>query len=130
MRLLGIDYGTKRVGIAISDESAFIAREFSVLSPKEFLKRIPKLVDEQEIGKLVVGLPLNMQGKHSKKTEEVVSFISELEKILNIPIVSSDERLSTVMAHRLPGGRAKTDSLAAQIILQNYLDSERNKNNE
>lgn len=128
MRLLGIDYGTKRVGMAISDESAFIAREFSVLSPKEFLKRIAKLVEEQEIGTVVVGLPLTMQGKHSQKTKEVVLFISELEKILDIPIVSSDERLSTVMAHRLPGGRAKTDSLAAQIILQNYLDSERNKN--
>ncbi len=127
MKILGIDYGTKRVGVAVSDELELIARELIVLSPKEFGKRIAKITEDQDIGEIVVGLPLNMDGKDSKKTLEVREFINELKEKLPLPIVECDERLSTVMAHRLPGGRAKTDSLAAQIILQNYLDIKRNK---
>lgn len=127
MRILGIDYGTKRIGIAVSDESELIARELIVLSPKEFLKRVGKIIEDQDVKKIVVGLPLNMEGKETEKTKEVNAFVTTIKALLGIPVATFDERFSSQMASKLPGGRSQVDSLAAQIILQNYLDAKRNK---
>lgn len=126
MKLLGIDYGTKRIGLAVSDESFTLARELNILSPKEFFDQINSLVAEHEVSGIVLGLPLNMDGQDSDKTREARAFASQLEGLVKVPVHMMDERLSSVMAEALPGGRANTDSLAAQIILQNYLDKNRN----
>ncbi len=122
MKILGIDYGEKRVGLAISDESQVLARELDILSPKEFWKQIPELIEKNQITQIVVGWPLNMSGQVTQKTKEVESFKLKVESETGLPVEVVDERLSSQMAGNLPGGKTKVDSLAAQIILQNYLD--------
>ena len=122
MKTLGIDYGEKRIGLAISDESRTFARELGILSPKEFWARINAIIAENQITQIVLGWPLNMAGAETKKTEEVAKFKSEVAKKTGLPVAVSDERLSSVMAQKLPGGNKNIDSLAAQILLQNYLD--------
>lgn len=127
MKILGIDYGTRRVGLAISDDSKTLARELSILSPKEFWQGIKELVSQEGIERVVIGLPLNMSGEATHTTRDVQEFSDRLEKQLaqeklTVPVEFMDERLSSVMAEHLPGGRTNVDSLAAQIILQNYLD--------
>ncbi len=125
MRILGIDYGSKRVGLAISDESHTLAREFGIQSPEQFWKEIEGLVAEQEIERIIIGLPLNMSGEPTDSTRRVQEFCDKLEEKVSIPIEYMDERLSSVMAGNLPGGKKDIDSLAAQIILQNYLDRQK-----
>jgi putative Holliday junction resolvase len=126
MKVLGIDYGEKRIGLAISDETRTFARELDILSPKEFWSSVNQLIENHQIIKIVVGWPLNMSGQETKKTLEVKSFKEKLEKQLKITVEIMDERLSSQMAEHLPGGKKNVDSLAAQIMLQNYLDKNKN----
>lgn len=126
MRVLGIDYGEKRIGLAVSDESQTLARELTILSPKEFFSQLPRLVLEYEIETIVIGWPLSMDARITAKTREVESFEQELRKIVSVTLERMDERLSSSMAEHLPGGKKNIDSLAAQIILQNYLDKNKN----
>jgi putative Holliday junction resolvase len=122
MKILGIDYGSKRVGLAISDESLTLARELTILSPKDFWSQIEELVKKEDVSRIIIGLPLNMTGGQTDSTRRVQDFADKLEALLNVPVEYMDERLSSVMAGNLPGGKRNIDSLAAQIILQNYLD--------
>jgi putative Holliday junction resolvase len=121
MKTLGIDYGEKRIGLAISDESMTFARELTILSPREFWDQIPAIIQENQVTKIALGWPVNMSGQETKKTLEVKSFREKLEK-LGIVVDIIDERLSSQMASHMPGGDRNVDSLAAQILLQNYLD--------
>lgn len=123
MKILGIDYGVKRIGIAVSDESQTFARELTVLSQKDFQSKLPELIKDYEVESVVFGLPLNMQGNDSAKTKEVREFAAKVELLIKIPVKFQDERFSSQMAQNLPGGNRNIDSLAAQILLQNYLDS-------
>lgn len=125
-RVLGIDYGEKRIGLAISDESRTFARELKILSPKEFWESLNLLILNDSIGLIVLGWPLNMNGEMSEKTREVESFKLQVTNKTGLPVKIMDERLSSQMAENLPGGKKNVDSLAAQILLQNYLD----KNNK
>jgi putative Holliday junction resolvase len=125
MKILGIDYGEKRIGLAISDETQTFARELAILSPKEFWQQIPGLISEHSLVKLVLGWPLNMRGEETKKTLEVKMFKEKLKKLISIPVNTIDERYTSQMASHLPGGNKNLDSLAAQIILQNYLDRQK-----
>jgi putative Holliday junction resolvase len=127
MRILGIDYGEKRIGLAISDESQTLARELDILSPKEFWQSLNLLILNHSIGLIVLGWPLNMSGEKTKKTEEVESFKLKVENKTGLPVEIIDERLSSQMAQHLPGGNKNIDSLAAQILLQNYLDKQKAK---
>jgi len=138
MKILGIDYGEKRIGLAISDESQTLARELDILSPKEFWESLNLLILNHSIAKIVLGWPLNMSGEETKKTEEVKSFRTKLIKKLSakggsapggkvesetgLPVEITDERLSSQMAEHISGQKKNLDSLAAQILLQNYLD--------
>lgn len=122
MKALGIDYGEKRIGLAVSDESQTFARELFIRSPKEFWKEIKKIVEENEVSVIVVGWPLNMSGEKTDKTREVESFTEKLEKFIEIKVELMDERLSSQMAESISGSKKNIDSLAAQILLQNYLD--------
>ncbi len=126
MKILGIDYGTKRVGLAISDETQTLARELNILSPKEFWWGIKDLIESESISRIVIGLPLNMSGEATHSTEAAQKFYDELQlRFPEIPLEFMDERLSSVMAESM-GRKKDVDSLAAQIILQNYLDRAKN----
>ena len=127
MKVLGIDYGEKRIGLAISDESQTFARELDILSPKEFWQSINQIIKDQEITKIVLGWPLNMSGEETKKTEETKKFKEKLEKLTEIKVEITDERLTSQMAQNISGGTKNLDSLAAQILLQNFLDKIKNK---
>jgi putative Holliday junction resolvase len=126
MKILGIDYGTKRIGLAISDESQTLARELSIVSPKEFATGIDGIIADEGVAEIVVGLPLNMDGGDTDKTREAREFARQLEKkSLSVHLV--DERLSSAMAANAAGTEKNIDSLAAQMILQTYLDRQKIK---
>jgi len=135
-RYLGIDYGEKRIGLALSDPTLTIAQAYKTIhfvSTKDLLKQIGNLVKELHIEKIILGLPLTMKGSDSQKTREIRVFGEKLTLTLGIPIIYFDERLSTVRAHQIlkelgkqpSKSRQKLDQLAAQQILQTYLDKER-----
>lgn len=130
MKILGIDFGTKRIGLAISDETQTLARELEILSPQEFWGKIEKLLAEEEIEKIVLGMPINMSGEVTQKSKEVQDFSDELQSRISTPVEMVDERLSSVMAENLSGqmsgSHEQIDSLAAQIFLQNYLNQNKN----
>lgn len=128
MKILGIDYGEKRIGLAISDESQTLARELEIVSPKKFWDNIKKLIVDESISKIVVGWPLNMDCGTTKKTEEVRQFIEQLGNLTDLRVEKVDERLSSVMAGKIAGSQKNIDSLAAQIILQTYLNRQKSQN--
>jgi putative Holliday junction resolvase len=121
-KILGIDYGSKRIGLAISDESQTFARELDILSPKEFWWQIKNIIKDNQISQIVLGWPLNMSGEMTEKTKEVENFKLELESKTGVLVEIMDERLSSKMAENISGSKKNLDSLAAQILLQNYLN--------
>jgi putative Holliday junction resolvase len=134
MRILGLDFGTKRIGVAISDELLLTAQGLDTIQRRDLesdLALIKGIVDSNDVCEVIVGLPLNMNGTYSEKTKEAVLFAGELEKAISVPVKTWDERLTSMQADRamLEGdmSRAKrrklSDRLAAQIILQSYMDS-------
>ncbi|NOY85778.1 MAG: Holliday junction resolvase RuvX [Deltaproteobacteria bacterium] len=134
-RILGIDWGERRVGIALSDESHTIASPHSVLvrspSINKDLGRIFGLVNEHDVERVVVGIPIRMDGTQGPSADKVVEIVEKLRNLLDVPVVTWDERLSTAEAQKvLIGGdvsRRKrkdvVDRVAAALILQTYLDS-------
>jgi len=142
MRVLGIDYGRRRMGLAISDEAQFLARPLDAYlrtrSLKKDLESLAHLAREHEVGSVVVGLPLNMDGTKGEMALEVEEFVVQLQAVANIDVVVSDERLTSVEAERvLLEGDVKRkdrkrlrDGLAATLILQGYLDSQAYANAE
>ncbi len=134
MRILGLDLGTKRIGVAVSDELLFTAQGMETIYRKDLpsdLNKLKSVISQNNIEEIVVGLPLNMNGTHGPKADEVVRFVESLSKVTSVPIRTQDERLTTVQANRAlleaDMSRSKrkmlADKLAAQFILQAYLDS-------
>ena len=134
MRILALDYGTKRVGVAISDELEMIATPLGYLDaqPREkLLDQIAQLVAERGVGLVVVGMPRNMDGSYGPAAEQVREFVEMLEKQLSVPVKTWDERLTTAQAEKLllqadvsrKKRKKKVDQIAAAILLQSYLDS-------
>lgn len=132
-RIMGLDFGTKRMGVAISDGLLLTAQGRDSIYRTDLasdLEVIKKLIVENDISEVVVGLPLNMNGTYSAKTTETVEFVNNLAKVAAVPVKTWDERLTSLQAERAlleaNMSRAKrkklSDKLAAQIILQNYLD--------
>ncbi len=133
MKILALDIGTVRIGIATSDIMEIIASAYETYRRKnlsEDVKYIAKLVSNLSVGEIVIGLPLKLDGTAGQSVEMAKTFGAELEKIVSCPIIYQDERLSTVSAERIlieSGMRRekrkdKIDSVAATIILQTYLD--------
>ena len=133
-RILGLDYGERRIGIALSDPLGIIAKPFTVLDRKirpDYISQLSEIILNKQITAVVVGLPLTLMGKKSKQTEIVVSFINQLKATLSVPVITIDERLSSVAAEKsLQEQSIKTghnkgmiDETAAAIFLQEYLDS-------
>ena len=133
-RFLGIDYGTKRIGLAISDETGQIAFPLCALEnsgQRRVAVEINKIVTERKVETLVLGLPLNLDGSRGIAAENVAHFADILKQYVSVPVESWDERLSTRMAERamIEGGLSRSrrkqsiDQATAQIILQSYLDA-------
>ncbi len=133
-RILGLDVGDRRIGVAISDPLHIIASPLSVIDRKidpNYVGAIQKIIDEREVEAVVVGLPLTMKGLESSQTEKVIKFNEELSQHINIPIHSIDERLSSVTAEssliqqgiKTGHNKGDIDKTAAAIFLQEYLDS-------
>ena len=121
-RLLALDVGSRRVGLAITDDSKLISQPMPyTVDPSELSRTIKELTNDYEIEKIVVGLPKTMAGKESKQTEAVRNLINHLD--LSVPFEFFDERLTTRQAEGLArlGSTLPIDSLAAQQLLEQYL---------
>ena len=136
-RYLCLDYGTKRIGVALSDETLSLASpaQYLEINPfKVFLEQLRKITTDKQVTLIVIGIPRNMDGSYGPAAEKAREFVSRLKELFVIPIVTVDERLSTVEASRRlqeSGKNAKEqksiiDSNAARIMLQSYLDSKSN----
>jgi len=124
--ILALDYGHKRVGVAIAHAIARLPRPLTTLQNTETLSAdIKKLVDQEDAGLVVVGLPRGMDGGYTQQTRDAEAFAQELSGILTVPVELSDETLSSVDAESSLGGRShakgEIDALAATIILERYL---------
>jgi putative Holliday junction resolvase len=132
-KVLGIDLGDARVGLAISDDLGMLAHPHSTLTVAQgqLTERIAALVRERGVDTVVVGMPRNMDGSHGPAAEKTRVFVEALRKLIDVPVLTWDERLTTVSAQRAlqeAGRKAKdqksvVDQVAAQIILQGWLDA-------
>lgn len=128
MRILGVDHGTKRVGLAISDETGTVATPVGYVGS---VAEVVRTATERGAGKIVVGVPRRLDGTTSEQTERTLAFIAALERATSLPVARWDERLTTAQAERvlLEGNvrradrKEKRDQLAAQLLLQSYLDA-------
>lgn len=143
MRILGLDFGDRTVGVSVSDPFGWTAQGLEVIrrkdepALKETIKRLSEIIKEYEVTLIVLGYPKNMNNSEGARCEKTLVFKAKLERAFKVPIVLWDERLSTVAANRslmeADLSRAKRatviDKQAAIFILQGYLDSIANKNN-
>lgn len=138
MRVLGLDFGEKRIGVAVSDPLGIIAQGVTVIERKtieEDLKAINAIISEYGAESIVVGMPINMDGTKGKSADKVAGFVELLKASAGIPVATYDERLSTKESEKFlissDVSRRKRknviDKVAAQLILESYL--ERLKNN-
>lgn len=134
MRILALDVGEKNIGLAISDELGLIAQGLPTLrrqTKDKDTSTIADIVKDRDVTEIVVGMPLNMDGSLGKSAKEVTSFLEDLRKKVNLPMKVWDERLTSVQAEKVmleadlsrKKRKRKIDKLAAQLILQSYLDS-------
>ncbi len=130
-RILGLDFGRARIGVAISDELQMLAHPLETIpANEEPVSRVAEIVREKKVDHVVAGIPRQMNGQIGTAATEVLEFVEKLRAILPCPVVTWDERLTTVAAHRaLRDAGKKTrdtrgyvDQVAAQMILQSYLD--------
>lgn len=132
-RILSLDFGEKRIGVAVSDPLNIIAQSVGTIErkgTKNDLQKVGELVREYEAGKLIVGLPLNMDGTEGKSANRAMDFVKELKKAIKVEVEMLDERLTTAQGERIfleadmsrKKRKENLDKIAAQLILQNYLD--------
>ncbi len=140
MRVMGLDYGDKTVGVAISDELLVTAQPIETIERERANKlrktyqRIGALISEYRVGKIVIGRPLNMNGTEGERVETTRAFADELSRRTGLEIIEVDERLTTVEANRIleetgvanSARKEYIDKMAAAIILQSYLDLQTN----
>jgi putative Holliday junction resolvase len=134
MRMMALDHGTRRIGVAVSDEMKMIATPLEYIPAEPFekvIERLQQLIREKEVELILIGMPRNMDGTFGPAAEKVNAFITALQPHITTPIKKWDERLTSVMANRalLEGNvrrrdrKEKVDKMAAAILLQSYLDS-------
>jgi putative Holliday junction resolvase len=124
MRVLALDFGSARCGCAISDPSGTLARPLAVIEPPE-PKIVAEIVAEHEVERVVVGLPVTMSGEEGEQAASSRAFAADLKRVLDVPVETYDERLTTKMAQQSAraGATAAEDSLAAAHLLESYLAS-------
>jgi putative holliday junction resolvase len=129
--ILALDLGRARIGVAISDELQLLAHPLeTILADKQAIQRLAQIIREKKVDHVVVGIPRQMNGQIGVAATEALRFVEKLRTILPCPVVTWDERLTTVAAHRAlreagkktRDTRAYVDQVAAQMILQGYLD--------
>ena len=137
MRILGLDYGDKTVGVAVTDELGFTAQPVTTVVRERSSKlrktyqELEKIIERYSVEKIVVGMPYNMDGSEGERTEKTRAFISELSRRTGLEIIEVDERLTTVEADEVlqdmgvPASERKAyiDKIAAAIILKSYLNT-------
>jgi len=131
-RIMGLDMGDRRVGVALSDPLGILASPLTIISRTDEeadIEAIIAIARQYEVGRIIIGLPLSMDGSLGTQANKVKEFAAELSCQMDIPIEFKDERLSTVLAKRIVRNVRKTnretryDAAAAALILQSYLDS-------
>lgn len=133
-RLLALDVGERRIGVAVSDPTGIVARPLTTIvraSRKKDFKNIARLVEENQVGKVVVGLPLSLDGTEGPQAQQIRRYGERLAQTLSVPILFWDERYSTVTAKELLKDRGKRrsarediDAVAAAVFLQSFLDAQ------
>ncbi|MBI3586854.1 MAG: Holliday junction resolvase RuvX [Ignavibacteriales bacterium] len=134
-RILGIDYGSKRIGISMSDPLHIIATSLATIpNDSHTFEALTEIVQREHVACIVVGMPLNLKGEKAQKAQEVMEFIQQLKKKIDIEILMWDERFTSSLAHdtllrmgtkkkERRTNKGRVDSMAAAIMLQNFLDS-------
>ena len=136
-RIMGLDVGEARTGVALTDPMRILSSPFEVIqvtTPEADIARIQEIIREQEVVEIVAGIPLNKEGGRGPQAEKVAAFVEQLRAVVDIPVEMIDERYSTAAAHRtmktlkVKGKKKKkvVDQLAAAEILQTYMDRKRN----
>src|SRR6266404_5575731 len=134
MRILALDHGTKRIGVAVSDEMKMIATPLEYIPAEpfaEFLARLREILREKEVELIIIGMPRNMDGSYGPAALKVQEFVAVLKESIAVPIKLWDERLTSAQANRFliaaqvrrSKRKEKVDQTAAAILLQSYLDS-------
>ena len=133
-RILALDVGEKRIGVAVSDETATIAQGIEVIKRVDTphtIEKIKSLVEKYSISKIIIGMPFNMNGTKGESAKGIEEFIEAIQKELSIDVITADERLTTKEGERVlleadvsrKKRKISIDKIAAQLILQTYLDS-------
>ena len=133
MRILALDPGTKRIGVAVSDPLKMIASPLENIDAEPFaafLSRLKELIREKEVELIIVGMPRNMDGSYGESAAKVREFVTVLKEAIQVPIQTVDERLTSAQANRIlkEGGvrgsdrKGKVDPMAAALMLRSYLD--------
>ncbi len=136
MKAMGIDFGLKRIGVAFSDETKFLATPYEVYvrqNPEQDLQHFVDLINKNKVDEVVCGLPMNMQGDEQEIADQTREFMDELQAKVAVRLNFVDERLSSVLAEDVlkqserdwRKRKQKLDAVAASIILQDYLDNMR-----
>lgn len=134
MRILALDHGTKRIGVALSDELKLIAQPVEYIPAEPFaafLNRLKQLIQEKQVELIVLGMPRNMDGSYGPAALKVREFAAAVKEAITVPIETWDERLTSAQAQRFlieghvrrKQRREKVDKMAAAILLQSYLDN-------
>ena len=126
MKVLALDYGAARTGVAVSDATGTLARPLTVVEKAATpagLRRLAELVAAEEVERVVVGLPLTLRGERGEQAEATEEFVDALRDLLLVPVETYDERFTTALAARgSGGGRAAEDARAAAHLLESYLE--------
>lgn len=125
MKLIGVDYGEKRIGLAVGETEGATAVPWETVEATRAVVFIEKMVRGQDAGKVIVGLPVGLDGKEGPAAARVRLFVKDLEARLPVPVETVDERMTSKLADRMKGVYGKQfdrDALAAAAILQSYLD--------
>jgi putative Holliday junction resolvase len=124
VKVLALDYGSARTGVAVSDATGTLARPLPVVeraATPAGLARLAELVADQDVERVVVGLPLTLRGEAGAQAQETARFVEALRAAVGVPVESFDERFTTALAARSPAGRAAEDARAAAHLLEGYL---------
>ncbi len=133
-RVMGIDYGARKIGVAISDPLKIISYPYKTIDIKktpDYISEIKKIIDDKQIESIVVGYPITLSGNISAQTKITEDFINKITSVLNIPIYKCDERLSSQEAKRylrqqnikIGHNKEKVDQMSASLILRQFLSS-------
>jgi putative holliday junction resolvase len=125
VRVLALDYGAARTGVAVSDATGTIARPLGVVrraASPDGIEELRALVDKQDVERVVVGMPLTLRGEHGSQATETTAFVELLRGVVDVPVETFDERFTTAIAAQA-GGTSDEDARAAAHLLESYLRS-------